>query len=99
MTPQLFGNRRGAEAKIALKLRRSAICTVLDEVGTDFRELGVGFLVTFKVTSLVRCLHRPLADGRHSVGELAHKCARLPTKKVTESFFIVNMRGGMARGG
>jgi hypothetical protein len=46
-TPQLFGNRRGAETKIALKLRRSAICTVLGEVGTDFRELGVGFLVTF----------------------------------------------------
>jgi hypothetical protein len=34
--PQLFGNRRGAETKIALKLRRSAICTVLGEVGTDF---------------------------------------------------------------
>jgi hypothetical protein len=55
--PQLFGNRRGAETKIALKLRRSAICTVLGEVGTDFRELGVGFLVTFlpikKVTESV----------------------------------------------
>jgi hypothetical protein len=51
--PHLFGNRREAEAKIALKLRRSAICTVLDEVGTDIRKHGVGFLVTFLPTKKV----------------------------------------------
>jgi hypothetical protein len=53
MTPHLFGNRRGAEAKIALKLCLDAICTVLDEVGTDFRKHGVGFLVTFLSTKKV----------------------------------------------
>jgi hypothetical protein len=40
-------------AKIALKFCLDEICTILDAVGTDFRELGVGFLVTFLPTKKV----------------------------------------------